>query len=212
MKLVILGATGRTGRQLVRQALAQGHTMTAVVRDPARLPISDPALDIRAADVTSMAELKPVFAGHDAVLCALGVRGNKKAGIAATATRAILRALDSTGIKRYVTSSAAPVGPRSAAEPLLARVVVTPLIRRIFHDIYADLEDMERQVQATDNLDWTIFRPPRLLDRPARGHYRREIGSAVPGGFSFARADLAHAMLASLEDPTTIRQVIGVAY
>jgi putative NADH-flavin reductase len=164
---MILGATGGTGQQLVRQALAQGHSMTAVVRDPARLPMSDPALDVQTADVTNPAELQSVFAVHDAVLSVLGVRSNKQAGIVTTATKAILSALDSSGVKRFIAVSAAPVGPRPPGEPLLAGMVVWPLIRRVFRDIYADLADMERQLQATDNIDWTILRPPRLLNRPA---------------------------------------------
>jgi putative NADH-flavin reductase len=212
MKLVILGATGGTGQQLVRQALDQGHGVTAVVRDPARLPISAPGLDIRTADVTDSTALEPAFAGHDAVLSALGVRSNKHAGLVAVATKAVLRALGSVEVSRLVMVSAAPVGPGPAGESVLARMVVTPLIRRIFRDIYADLAEMERQLRATDSIDWTILRPPRLLDRPARGHYRREIGSAVPRGFSLSRADLAHAMLDSLADPTTIKQIVGVAY
>jgi putative NADH-flavin reductase len=212
MRLVILGATGGTGRQLVSQALAQGHDVTAVVRDPARLPINDPVLDIRTADVTEPAELQPIFAGQDAILSTLGVRSNKQAGIVATATKAIVGALNGGKVSRFVAVSAAPVGARPADDPLLARMVVMPIIRRVFRDMYADMADMERQLQATGGISWTIFRPPRLIDRPAKGHYRREIGSAVPGGFSISRADLADAMLSSLADPTTIKQIVGVAY
>jgi putative NADH-flavin reductase len=212
MKLVILGATGGTGRQLVRQALDQGHAVTAVVRNPDRLPISDPGLYVRTADVTDPAALEPVFTGHDAVLSALGPHSNKQAGIVANATKAILRALGNGEVRRLVTVSAAPVGPRPPGEPLLARVVITPLVRRAFRDIYADLAEMERQLQAASNIDWTILRPPRLLDRSAKGQYRTQIGSAVPRGFSLSRADLAHAMLTSLKDPTTIKQIVGIAY
>jgi putative NADH-flavin reductase len=212
MKLVILGATGGTGRQLVRRALARGHAVTAVVRNPARLPISDPALYVRIADVTDPDALEPVFTGHDAVLSALGPHDNKQAGIVANATKAILRALGSGEVRRLVTISAVPVGPISPYEPLLARVVISPLVRRIFRDVYADLAEMERQLEAASGIDWTILRPPRLLDRPGKGQYRTQIGGAVPRGFSISRADLAHAMLASLADPTTIRQIVGVAY
>ncbi|MER5423861.1 NAD(P)-dependent oxidoreductase [Streptosporangium roseum] len=75
MRLTVFGATGGTGRHLVRQALDAGHEVTAVVRDPARLPIDHPALDIVVADIFDAVSLKPTLDGHDAAVSVLGPRG-----------------------------------------------------------------------------------------------------------------------------------------
>lgn len=210
MRLVVLGASGGTGQHLVRRALADGHAVTAVVRDPARLPLRDPALDVRTADVTDRRALVSVLDGQDAVLSALGVRGNRAAGIVATATAAVLGAMRTTGPRRLVAVSAAPVGPVPPDERLVARFLVRPLVRRAFREIYADLARMEREVAVSD-AEWTILRPPRLLDRAATGRYRTAVGGAVRGAMTLSRADLAHAMLACLTDRATVRQFVGLA-
>ncbi|MEU5161099.1 NAD(P)H-binding protein [Streptomyces sp. NPDC020875] len=211
MRYTVFGATGGTGRQLVRQALDAGHEVTAVVRDPRRLPDRERAgLRIVVADITDPAALRPAVAGHDAALSALGAPNNKAAGIASAGTRAILRALDTEGVRRFVAVSATPVGPPPEGEGVLYRRVVLPLVRRAFREVYADLAVMEDEIRAA-GAEWTVVRPPRLTDRPLTGEYRTRIGGAVPGGLTVGRADLAHAVLALAVDPAAVREVVGVA-
>jgi putative NADH-flavin reductase len=212
MELTVFGATGGIGGHLVRQALEQGHAVTAVVRDPARLDVADHAA-LRVAvvpDVTDAEALKDVVAGCDAVLSALGPPGRKPVGIASAATRAILRAMDVGGVRRVLVVSAAPVGPTAEHESLLMRTVATPVIRAVLRDGYADLALMEQLLQAGDT-DWTVVRPPRLTDRPLTGRYRTSLGGPPAHGWSVSRADVAHAMLAALGDRATYRQALGVA-
>ncbi|MEO3974614.1 NAD(P)H-binding protein [Streptomyces sp. CAU 1734] len=210
MHYTVFGATGGTGRQLVQQALGAGHRVTAVVRDPGRLAVgAHERLEIAVADVTDAEALRPVVAGRDAVLSALGAPANKSAGIASAGTRAILRALDAEGVRRLVSVSASPLGPPEG-EGLLYRVVLLPLIRRAFRDIYADLAVMESEIRA-GGADWTVIRPPRLTDGPLTGTYRTRFGGAVPRGHTVSRADVAHAMLAAVGDPASVGRVMGVA-
>ncbi|MEU8378756.1 SDR family oxidoreductase [Streptosporangium sp. NPDC048865] len=213
MKLTVCGATGGTGREVVRQALEAGHEVTAVVRDPARLPDGLVGVRVVTADVTDPRTLRPVIEGRDAVISALGPRSRRLAreGVVAPATRGILSALEICGVRRFVAVSAAPVGPSPQGAPFLDRRVMTPLIRRILRDVYADLGAMEELVRGSGT-EWTVMRPPRLLDRPLTGTYRLAVGGNVPGGHTIARADLAHATLAVLDDPATAGQVVGVAY
>lgn len=131
--------------------------------------------------------------------------------MASNATRVILRAMDQSDIRRVVLLSAAPVGPVPEGESLIYRTVLYPLLRRILRDPYADLAAMEEEARRS-NTEWTVIRPPRLTDKPLTERYRREIGSNVPRGHFLSRADLAHAMLAALEDPATVKQPVGVAY
>ncbi|SBT43649.1 NAD(P)-dependent oxidoreductase [Micromonospora auratinigra] len=211
MRVVVFGATGGTGQELVRQALDGGHRVTAVVREPGRLPVRHTDLTVVTAEVSDPAALEPVVRGHDAALSALGAPTNKQAGIASRATASMLAALRSAGVDRFLAVSAAPVGAMPDDEPVLSRAVIIPLVRRVFRDIYLDLAKMEDLIHAED-LAWTVLRPPRLLDRPRSGRYRQVIGANVPGGSTIGRADLAHAMLDMIPDAATIRQVVGVAY
>jgi putative NADH-flavin reductase len=210
MRFTVFGATGGTGRQLVRQALDAGHDVTAVVRDPARLPVQHERLDVVTADVTDPDALGPALAGRDAVLSALGAPGNKAAGIASKGTRAILGAMEASGVQRYIGVSAAPVEREADGESLVVRAVMLPLVRRAFREVYADLTVMEDVIRASA-VDWTIVRPPRLTDKPAKGTYRRVIGGNVKGGHFVPRADLAAAMLEMVEESATVKQAVGIA-
>ncbi|MFF5990762.1 NAD(P)-dependent oxidoreductase [Prauserella flavalba] len=209
MKLTIFGATGGTGRQLVRQALDAGHSVTAVVRDPARLPVDHESLVVEAADVTDPTALRPLVADRDAVLSSLGAGSRKGAGIATAGTRAILGAMADTGVRRFVAVSAMPVGPVPSGESVLFRGLRRVLLAAL-KDVYADLARMEDEIARSDT-DWTVLRPPQLTDGPLTAAYTREIGANVARKHRISRADLAHAMLAALDDPVTIRRPVGVA-
>ncbi|MBO8188209.1 NAD(P)-dependent oxidoreductase [Streptomyces spirodelae] len=210
MRYTIFGATGGTGRQLVRRALDAGHKVTAVVRNPERLPVRHDLLEVAAADVRDPEALRPLVAGADAALSALGSPTNKGAGIASTGTRAILSALQAEGVERCIAVSAAPVGTQPHDEGRFHRAVVLPLVRRAFQNIYADLAVMEEEIRSSA-LRWTVVRPPQLTDRPATGQWQQREGSAVPGRLRVTRADLAAAMLTMVDNPDTERKVIGVA-
>ena len=216
MDLTVFGATGGTGGQLVRQALDRGHTVTAVVRDPARLDAAITGHSARTAlrvvavpDVTDAEALRGAIAGRDAVLSGIGPSNRKSAGIAAAATRSIARAMDAEQVRRIVVISAAPVGPSAPDDSLLMRTVAMPGIRRVLREVYADLAAMEQELQRS-GLDWTSVRPPQLTDKPLTGHYRLAIGAPLAGR-SIPRADLAHAMLSLLDDPASVKQTVGVA-
>ncbi|MGI5349445.1 NAD(P)-dependent oxidoreductase [Streptomyces sp. CA-250714] len=210
MRYTIFGATGGTGQQLVRQALEAGHKVTAVVRNPDRLPVRHELLNVATADVRDTEALRPLVAGADAALSGLGAPSNKAAGIASTGTRAILRALEAEGVERYLAVSAAPVGTQPPDESRLHRAVLLPLVRRVFRNVYADLAVMEEEIR-NSALRWTVVRPPQLTDKPATGEWQLREGTAVPRRLRITRADLAAAMLGMVDDTCTERKVIGIA-
>ncbi|MFE2146651.1 NAD(P)-dependent oxidoreductase [Streptomyces sp. NPDC059456] len=215
MKLTVFGATGGVGREVVRQALDAGHEVTAVVRDPARLDVPAHAR-LRVAvvrDLTDEEALFPVLTGRAAVISALGAASNKQARLAPVtgpAVRAIVSAMDRAGVRRFAAVSAAPLGPDVEGDGVIARKVFLPVLRWALRDLYADLEVMEAAIRASGTR-WTVVRPPRLLDKPRTGNYRRVIGANVPGGRTISRADVADALLASLTDPATAGHAVGVA-
>ncbi|MGW1995187.1 NAD(P)-dependent oxidoreductase [Embleya sp. NPDC001921] len=211
MRLTVLGATGGTGEHVLRHAAAAGHKVTAVVRAPSRPAFEHPNVEVFRADVTDPAELREAIEGRDAVLSGLGPRNRKAAGIAAAATAAILSAMADTGVRRLVTISAAPVGPTPTEDSVFVRGAVIPILRAILKDVYADLDAMEGEL-ARSGSDWTSMRPPRLTNGSGTGTYRTRTGGSVPRGSTIARADLAHGMLAVLDDPATYRRPVGIAY
>ena len=224
MKLTIIAATGGVGRQLLAQALDAGHDVTAVARNPARLPHDlQAAARIVTADLARPDPhvLESAVAGADSVLSALGPHNNADAGIAAPGTAAIIAAMRAAGAARIVAISASPVAttpspgrphpPRhDAGDGFLMRQVGNRIAKTLFGNVYDDLARMEDVVRDS-GLDWTVLRPPKLTGKPFTGTYRTAVGHNLRGGWSIPRADVAHYMLAVLDQPDTIGQVIGIA-
>jgi putative NADH-flavin reductase len=218
MRLTVIGATGRTGRQLLRQALAVGHEVTAVARHPDDLPAGVRPVRADLADADAQ-QLEPALERRDAVLSALGPRSAAEAGITTRGTTLVLDAMKATGTGRLVVVSAAPVEtvpsparpdpPRRArGDGLLTGALLMPIVRRAFRATYADLARMEDVVRASETT-WTIVRPPRLTDRTHTGSYRTSADRNI--GTSISRADLADCLLHCLTDPATERRILRVA-
>ncbi|MGW6056514.1 NAD(P)-dependent oxidoreductase [Streptomyces sp. NPDC055189] len=210
MKLTVFGATGGVGGEIVRQALAAGHGVTAVVRDPARLSVTGEGLEVFRADLTDPEALRAAVTGRDAVLSGLGPRKKADAGIATGLTRSVVHAMEAEGVRRLVVVSAAPVGPPAERQPAVDRIMGS-LVSKILNPVYDDLRAMEADLAASST-DWTSVRPPRLQDKPATGVYRMVVGGTPASGRFIGRADVAHAMLAAVDDVSTVKQGVGVAY
>ncbi|MEV3928772.1 MULTISPECIES: NAD(P)-dependent oxidoreductase [unclassified Streptomyces] len=211
MRITVFGATGAIGQEIVRQALSAGHEVTAVVRDPGRLPEglreSGPDGVVPLGDA---AAVRAAVAGRDAVLSGLGARGRKAGDVAERLTRQVLGAMEAEHVRRLLVVSAAPVGPEPADDPLLDRAVRT-VIGAVLKEVYADLTRMEAALAASAT-EWTSVRPPKLTNGPLTGTYRTVVGGTPRSGRSIARADVAHAMLALIDDPASVKQGVGVAY
>jgi putative NADH-flavin reductase len=208
MRLTIFGASGQTGRLLVRSALDRGDEVTAVLRR-ATAEV-DSRADVRIVpDLGDPAAVRAALAGADAVLSAIGPRSRKDAPVAGPATRGILAA-NGAAPTRLVVISAVPVAAPPPDDSFISRRVALPLISALLRPVYDDLRDMERALRESTAV-WTAFRPPRLTSGPATKTYRTRIGSGVARGFSVSRADLADAMLNSLHRPETERSVVGIA-
>jgi putative NADH-flavin reductase len=224
MKLTIFAATGGIGRQALDQAIAAGHDVTAVVRNPRNLsatPARIVTADLADADPATLAS---AVAGADAVLSCLGARSkaDSEAGLVRHGTLAITAAMRAAGVRRIVVVSAAPVGtvasPARPAPPrydpgdgFLMRHLLSPITKVAFGTSYADLAQMEDVLRASD-LDWTVVRPPRLTNKPLTGSYRMAYDQNVRRGLSISRADVAHVMLRVLAEPGTFRRTVSAAH
>jgi putative NADH-flavin reductase len=223
MKLTIFAATGGIGQQALDQAIAAGHDVTAVVRNPRNLSATPARIVIADLADADPATLESAVAGADAVLSCLGARSkaDSEAGLVRHGTLAITAAMRAAGVRRIVVVSAAPVGtvpsPARPAPPrydpgdgFLMRHLLNPIVKAAFGTSYADLAQMEDVLRASD-LDWTVVRPPRLTDKPLTGTYRVAYDQNVRRGLSVSRADVAHVMLRVLAEPQTIRRTVSLA-
>jgi putative NADH-flavin reductase len=210
MRLTIFGATGGTGRCLVEQALAAGHHVTAVVRDPNRLSLaSHTALHVVTADVMDPAGIVPAVEDADAVVSALGPRGRGPTSVSHDGVRSIIEAMEKGGAGRLIVVTGSVVD--DTGNGFLMRHLLKSLARRTFlRDVCADMRRAEDEIHSS-NLDWTIFRPPRLTDKAATGSYRVAIDRNVPRGVTIARADLADHILEVLDDPTSVHKHLFIA-
>src|SRR5437879_6129892 len=129
MKMTVFGATGGIGGHVVRQALEGGNEVTAVVRDPARFDVSHPALEVATVPgLTDPEVLRPVLEASDAAISGVGLRRRKDGPVASSTTLGILRAMEATGVRRFVAVSAAPVGPVPEGESWVNRRLLLPFI------------------------------------------------------------------------------------
>jgi putative NADH-flavin reductase len=210
MKITVFGGTGPTGEQIIRQALAAGHDVTAVARRPTALTINDPHLTVVAGDVLAPASMRPGVDSADAVLSTLGSRPlSQPTTVYSAGTATILDAMSDAGVHRFVGVTAAPIGPEEH-KSLLDRHVVHPLLHRFFGEGYADMRLMEDQLVGSA-IEWTVFRPPRLTNGKHTNRYRSAIDTRLPRVWTLARADLAAAMLAAVDDPTLVRRAVTIA-
>lgn len=209
MRLIVFGSTGGTGRQLVQQALAVGHTVTAIARNPAMLDFQHRNLSVIRADVLHTPGFEEAMHGQDAVLSALGFRSRRDVHVYSQGVANITAAMNRAGIKRIVCVSAAAV----ETNPTLSWIyrVLTKLLQTILKQPYTDVLRMEEYLKET-TLDWTIVRPPRLTNGTVTGKYRFAVNKWLTHCTTISRADLAHFMLAHINDTSVFKSITEVAY
>lgn len=207
MKLIVFGATGGIGSQVISQALAAGHTVTAVARNPAAITTEHARLTVVQGDVLEPHTLDQPMAGQDAVVSALGVRSRTPTTVYSDGVANIMRAMQAANVRRLLCVSATGLDPG----PLLQRWLAKPILWRLFKDMYTDLVRMEEKVKHSD-LEWTIVRPPRLTDGLRKGQYHMAVNKHLTRGAVISRADVADYMLTHLDDRSCYRALVEIAY
>jgi putative NADH-flavin reductase len=201
MKLLIVGATGRTGRLLTEQAIVRGHAVTAFVRSPQSLK-PRAGLTIAAGNPLAANELAAVLPGHDVVISAIGRRSRDDATVLRDSAAAILKALQASPASRYIVVSQGLLFP--------SRHPIAVMLRWLLAIEIKDSGAMESLVRASD-ASWTIVRPPRLTEGGALKGYRVSV-NGMPGGIqSMDRRDLATFLLDETEKSQYPKTVVGVS-
>jgi uncharacterized protein YbjT (DUF2867 family) len=208
MKLLVIGATGGTGRELVRQALERGHEVTAFVRNPRRLRIAHERLTIARGNVLDCASVEAAVRGQDAVLCALGhKRWFYPTTIQSEGTRHVIRAMEANKVRRLVCETALGIADRWGRGGLYYTLFVGVFILPFY---FIDKVRQERVIRASA-LDWVIVRPGMLTNGRKRGVRRHgpEVGSWVMT-VRISRADVADFMLDQLTDDRYLHASPGI--
>jgi len=221
MRLAIFGPTGGTGRRLVERAVAEGHEVTAFVRNPSRITSRHERLRIVVGDAFDPTAVREAVAGNEAVICVLGSRQPSNPlfprrpgdpnGVTSAGSENIIAAMKEHGLRRFVCQTAWGVG-ESRQDPGFAgaffmNVLVPPLLR----DEYADKEAQEKVVAESD-LDWIIVRPMILTNGPWTNDYRAN-PDLKPGRRPYiSRADVADFLLKQLTDDTFVRKTPAIGY
>jgi putative NADH-flavin reductase len=204
LRLLMLGATGRTGRELLAGALDQGHEVTALVRDPRRLTVQHERLHVLVGSVTDPATVEKTVAGHDVVLCALGPRSAGelvRSGLMRASVPALVSAMKRHGVHRLILLSALGVGESARHAPTVPRLAFATILRQVGKD-----KERAEQTVRSSQLEWTILYPPGLRNGPATGSYRHGESLKLSGSPKISRADVAHFMLAQLTDDRYVRK------
>lgn len=193
----------------MEQALAAGHEVRALVRDPSKLHMGHERLVVIGGDVLDAAKVEETIAGTDAVLSVLGRTKTSPKGVQTRGTENIVAAMEEHGVRRLVSLTGAGVGdPRD--EPKLVDRAITFLLKRLQPDV---LEDGVRHAEAikASGLEWVIVRGPRLTEGPKKGEYR--VGMVGKNsGTRISRADLAQFMLGQLTTDAYLRRMPVVSY
>jgi putative NADH-flavin reductase len=207
LKLVVLGATGATGLEVVRHATERGHSVTAFVRAPDRLTAVKKQIAVKNGNLLDSSQLAAAIEGHDAVISTFGPRlpvSKADANLLQRFATALTRAMERTGVRRVIVESVAFLFKDSIIPPAYL------LGKLLFPSIVADSSAMER-IFSESGVDWTMVRPPELTNKPYTGKYRVREGHLPRFGFKISRSNVADFMIKSVENGITRHKIFGVS-
>lgn len=192
MKILIIGASGRTGILTVFQALDKGHEVTAFSRTPEKVTIRNKNLTVIQGNVIEYDKVRSAVEGHDVVISTVGVPSRKYSTVLSEGTANIVKAMQETGVRRFICMSSAGVLGYDGGF-FFGRIIMPLFMRQEFLDKRRQIEIVQKS-----GLDWIIIRPTALTDSPKTGKYI--ITDDIPAGKSVPRADVADFMLKLLTD------------
>jgi len=203
MKLLILGASGRTGQHLVQQALSAGHQVTALVSNPQKLEVTHESLTVVQGDVTDAAAVSKAAAGNEVVLSALGPTRTSGEDMLQSAVRNTIAAMQAHGLRRIIVVTGAGVSDPDD-KPQFWNRIMSGLLNLLAKRVLADSLGAANLLRASD-VDWTMVRVPVLTDDPSAGepwvgYVGKGMGGRIP------RADVAAFMLQQVTDDSWVQK------
>lgn len=208
--IIVFGASGGTGLQVVEQALEAGHQVTAILRHPDVFPIRHEQLRIIKGDVLQPFTYENTFYGKDIVISCLGTRDRKPTTVYSEGVANIMEAMKKVDLNRIICLSAGAV-EISLKASFIMKFLMKNILQKLFKYNYADMLLMEKQLRESD-LNWTVIRPPRLLNGDKTGNYRTSLNEFIPNMSSLTRSDLADYIVRHLEDEKTYKAKVEISY
>lgn len=205
MLITVFGAGGQTGQLVVAELLHKGHSVRAFLRDPSKLAISDPHLEVVAGDARDAAVVNAAVEGADAVISTLGASRKDKDAVFAAGTKNIIAAMRSHDCRPISVISAQGVGTESDSDLSF----MLRLLRRLLGGTILNMREMEEALKTCD-LEWTIIRSGGMNNEPL-GRYEIVEANAIKGGGRTRRADLADALIRAVTEGAWPRQAVSIA-
>jgi putative NADH-flavin reductase len=203
MNVLIFGGTGKTGSLVVERALAKGHTVTVLVRDP--IKFTRPNVRVITGNATNPSDVLASMHGQHAVIETIGgTTPWKSTHLESDSIHAIISAMQEESVHRLISVSMMGIGDSRAQSPLWYRYLLMPTF---LHGSTQDKTNKEAAI-IEDHVDYVIVRPPILKDTPATGHLRILAPNAT--GHTITRADLASFLVDQLETDANLNRAVTV--
>jgi putative NADH-flavin reductase len=208
MKILIIGATGPTGQQLVQQAIAEGHEVTALARNPAKVEGRD-RLTVVPGDVLNPDSLTAAVQNQEAVICSLGTKLSRKpTTMLSEGTKNIVNAMEKQGVRRFVCITGIGAGDSQGHGGFVYDKLILPLLLK---NIYKDKTRQEGVIRQSQ-LDWIVVRPAQLTDTPMTGQYQVWTDLTGKTAGKISRADVADFVLQQLTSDRYLHQTPLISY
>lgn len=204
MKIIVFGASGGVGQEIVRQALDANHEVTAFVRDLAKLPVQHPHLALVQGDGLDEKAVSLAIQGHDAVVCCVGNKGMGATTLMSDIVRNIIAGMTQHGVNRIAYVASAGIHKE-------LKGIIGSFVGFLLRNPLADHRRSYELLQKTQ-LQWTLARPMQLTNGEQTSVYRETETGVAHGGQKISRADVAHFLLKALADDTYVNKSIGLVY
>jgi len=209
-KILIIGATGGTGKELVKQGLQAGREVSVLARKPEKVKTSDAEIKIFKGDVLDPDSLNNAISGQDVVLCALGhKKWFRPTKILSEGTKNIIEAMEKNNVQRFICETSLGVGDSFGKMGLYYTLFTIPVILQFY---YWDKYKQEKFIKSS-SIDWTIVRPGALYNGKAKGKWKEgnKIGNYL-WTVGISRADVADFMLKQINETKYIKKTVGISW
>jgi putative NADH-flavin reductase len=212
MNILLLGATGFSGYEILKVLLKQNHNVTILVRDKTKLNIESDKLKIIEGNVLNETDLDKALSGQHVVIQALGIGGKgdgKPNSFVSDANRVIIKTKQKLGVQRYISMSNVGAGDSIHSQPWIFTTVILPLFLGWLKVIIDDKNIMEKDIISTD-LDWTIVRCPNIISRPNKNDIKKSI-SGKGLSLSITTADMASFIVEQIGSSEYIKKAVSIS-
>lgn len=207
-RIVIFGATGGTGQELVKQSLEQDLEVTAFVRDPKKLNIKSKNLTVIKGDVLNAEEVDKAIQNQDAVICSLGMPASDKSTLRRDGTKNIIKSMEANKVDRLICQTSLGFGDSKEVLPWHMKYLIVPFILK---NAFKDHALQEAAIE-NSNLEWTIVRPGNMTNGKKTDAYKHGFEPTDRIKLKVSRADVASFMLKQIEDQKYHFEKVGISY